>query len=156
MNLESIYQQHVDTVYRVCYSYLKSQADAEDAAQDTFVKLMKSAKATIISSSETHLKAWLIRTAANTCIDRLRRHRAEPLDNYEQLPGNDDASNEVLQAVLDLPDKYKSVVYLFYYEGYASEEIARALRKPSSTVRNHLHEARKLLKERLGDLYEAQ
>jgi RNA polymerase sigma-70 factor (ECF subfamily) len=52
---------------------------------------------------------------------------------------------------MDLPHKYKSVVYLYYYEGYSSVEIAEILHKPQSTIRNHLHEARAILKERLGD-----
>ena len=60
--------------------------------------------------------------------------------------------DETMEAIQNLPDKYKTVVYLFYYEGYNSEEIATMLKKPSSTVRNHLREARGILKERLGEI----
>lgn len=60
--------------------------------------------------------------------------------------------DETMELVLTLSDKYKTVVYLYYYEGYNTEEIARILKKPSSTVRNHLIEARQLLKERLGEI----
>lgn len=63
----------------------------------------------------------------------------------------------MIEAVLALPDKYKTVVVLYYYEGYTSAEIAEILQKPPSTVRNYLHEARTILKKRLGDdFYEEQ
>ena len=60
--------------------------------------------------------------------------------------------DETMEAIRNLPDKYKTVVYLFYYEGYKSEEIAKILKKPSSTIRNHLREARSILRERLGEI----
>ena len=62
---------------------------------------------------------------------------------------SDNQRNEILQAVLSLPDKYKSVVWLHYYEGYKTNEIAKILKKPPSTVRNLLADARKLLKNML-------
>ena len=60
----------------------------------------------------------------------------------------------MLQAITGLPNKYKTVIYLYYYEGYDSAQIAKLLQKPNSTVRNYLREARLLLKERLGEEYE--
>ena len=60
-------------------------------------------------------------------------------------------ADETLEAVMNLPDKYKTVVYLYYYEGYSSVEISRILSKPQSTIRNHLHEARNLLRTKLGN-----
>lgn len=58
--------------------------------------------------------------------------------------------NAVLEAVLSLPERCKTVVYLYYYEGYRTEEIARMLRRPGSTVRSQLSEGRRFLRERLG------
>ena len=60
-------------------------------------------------------------------------------------------TDDAFGAVMELPDKYKTVIYLYYYEGYDSAEIAGILKKPKSTIRNHLREARNLLKERLGE-----
>lgn len=74
------------------------------------------------------------------------------MDGMEDVSGEEMKIDETMEAIQNLPDKYKTVVYLFYYEGYNSEEIATILKKPSSTVRNHLREARGILKERLGEI----
>ena len=149
--IADIYMRHSKTVYRVCFAYLKNPADTEDAVQDTFFQLIR--KAPAFESAE-HEKAWLIRTASNICKNVLSHwwRRREDIDDHHDLHSSEDVeTDEVFQAVMDLPDKYKSVVYLYYYEGYSSVEIAEILHKPQSTVRNHLHEARAILKERLGD-----
>jgi RNA polymerase sigma-70 factor (ECF subfamily) len=57
---------------------------------------------------------------------------------------------------MGLPDKYKTALYLYYYEGYNSADIAKMLKKPASTIRNYLMEARKIMKERLGDDFDAE
>ena len=148
--IAEIYQRHRNTVYRVCFAYMKNTADTEDAVQDTFVRLIK---AGVAFESEEHEKAWLIRTASNICKNVLRswRRKGESLEDYENLRGNETVENgDVLGAVMGLPDKYKTVVYLYYYEGYDSVEISNALGKPQSTIRNHLHEARGVLRSKLG------
>ena len=153
--IEEIYERHRMTVYRVCFAYMKNPVDTEDAVQETFFRLIS--KGPRFESSE-HEKAWLIRTATNICKDELKHwwRKHEDIDDHEELQ-NEDAmiSNDALKAVMELPDKYKTVIYLYYYEGYDSVEIADILKKPKSTIRNHLREARNLLKERLGDtIYE--
>ena len=78
--------------------------------------------------------------------------KSEDIDEHTELQTEDKAEgDDILGAVMALPDKYKTVIYLYYYEGYNSAEIADILRKPKSTVRNYLHEARVILKERLGE-----
>lgn len=67
-----IYNRHVDTVYRVCFSFMKNAADTEDMVQETFLKLISCKKK---FTSKEHEKAWLIVTASNTCKDELRRFR---------------------------------------------------------------------------------
>jgi RNA polymerase sigma-70 factor (ECF subfamily) len=146
-----IYARWFKTVYRVCFAYMKNPHDCEDAAADTFVKLMKRASA--FESCE-HEKAWLIRAAVNVCKDNLKswwRKRADLSEAYEIADSFE--IDETLSVVLDLPEKYKTVILLYYYEGYSGDEIAEILKKPPSTVRNHLHEARKVLKEILGEDY---
>lgn len=151
-----MYEQHVDMVYRLCYSYLKTQNDAEDATQSIFMKLITHTKP---FGSEGHEKAWLITTTKNHCKDVLKsayRKRTDldiPEDiASEDTPPTEDA--EVKQALMNLPDRYKDSVYLYYYEGYKTDEIASLINKPASTVRNYLSEARALLREQLGDNYE--
>ncbi|MBR5115094.1 MAG: RNA polymerase sigma factor [Oscillospiraceae bacterium] len=149
--IAEIYSRHVKTVYRVCFAYMKDPADAEDAVQETFFKLIRSGPA---FDGEEHEKAWLIRTASNVCKNVLRHwwRRRESIEDCPTLPGSDEPEiDDVFQAVMALPDKYKAVVYLHYYEGFSGAEIAGILKKPQSTIRNHLHEARAILKERLGD-----
>ncbi len=148
--ITEIYSRHVKTIYRVCFAYMKNAADTEDAVSDTFVKMIRSG---VDFESEAHEKAWLIRTASNVCKDILKHwwRRRENLEDYEHLQGTGPVeADETLQAVMGLPEKYKTVVYLYYYEGYTSVEIAKILLKPQSTIRNYLHEARKVLRERLG------
>ena len=117
-------------MYRLCYSFLGSAADAEDATQSVFMKLIDRPRR---FNDPEHEKAWLIVCAQNHCRDERRAQRDETLD-----------------AVLALPEKYKTCVYLFYYEGYRTAEIAALTGVPASTVRSHLSEARALLKTMLG------
>ena len=148
--IEEIYERNKKTVYRVCFAYMKNKADTEDAVQDTFFQLIKTGTA---FESEEHEKAWLIRTATNICKNVLRNwwRKRENLDDYENLRGNENIENDdVFSVVMGLPDKYKTVVYLYYYEGYNSVDISKILDKPQSTIRNHLHEARSVLREKLG------
>ena len=152
--LAELYERHKSTVWRVCFAYLKSASDTEDAVQETIIRLIRSGPA---FESEEHEKAWLIRTASNVCKNMLG-HWWRKRESFDQLPDLPDAekadASDVLEAVTALPDRYKTVVYLYYYEGYTCAEIAEMLKKPQSTVRNHLREARIILKERLGDFDE--
>ena len=149
--IAEIYIRHSKTVYHVCFTYMKNAADTEDAVQDTFYQLIKSGPAL---DNEEHEKAWLIRTASNICKNVLRHwwRRRESIEDYHDLQSHEEIeTDDVFQAVMALPDKYKAVVYLYYYEGYTSVEIAGILKKPQSTVRNYWHDARAILKERFGD-----
>lgn len=153
--IAAIYERHSQTVYRVCFAYMKNPMDTEDAVQETFYRLISKNP---ILESEEHEKAWLIRTATNICKDELKHwwRRHENIDDHHELQSEEAIhTDDVFQAVMELPDKYKTVIYLYYYEGYNSAEIAKILRKPKATIRYHLHEARNLLKERLGEyIYE--
>jgi len=146
-SIEEIYERHVNMIYQISFSYMKNKADTEDIVEDLFVNLMKTK---IIFKDVEHEKAWILRTAINSCKNSLKHWRRKNLniDDYENLPDkNLFKVNETLNAVMELPDKYKEVIYLHYYEGYTSDEIAKMLKKNQSTIRNHLQEARKILKE---------
>lgn len=147
------YKRHFEAVYRICYIFMQNATDAEDCTEDVFVKAMSAE-----FNDEKHERAWLTVTAKNLCRDRLKhwwRKKTEPIDDYaETLSGGEDHYDETLEAVMSLPVKYKDVVYLYYYEGYPTEDIAKLLKKPASTIRNYLSEARKKLKEALGGDFE--
>ena len=144
-SIEAAYEKHVNMLYRVCFSYMKNESEAEDVVADVFVKLLRHGRR---FQSAEHEKAWLLRTAINLCKDRLKHwwRRREDIDEHQGIKSTDIVEDETLKAVMELPKRYKAVIYLYYYEGYSSAEIAEILKKPQSTILNHLSEARKLLK----------
>ena len=149
-DIGEIYARQVDCVYRVCLSYAKTKADTEDCVSDTFMKLIKAQPE---FESIEHEKAWLIRVAANTCKDFLKK--SAPLD-YEELEPTlaapDNSQNrEVMEAVRSLPPDYRDVVYLYFYEGYTHDEIADITKQSKSTVRRHLEKAKELLRDYLEE-----
>lgn len=151
-NFSEFYKRHFQSVYRICYIFMQNSADAEDCTEDTFVKAITSKQ---VFNDEHHERAWLTVTAKNICRDKLKNwwnKKTEPLEAYEEtLPAKETPSDSVLEAVMALPDKYKDIVFLYYYEGYQTDEIARMLRRPHSTVRNQLRDARGKLKNILED-----
>ena len=144
------YDRHVDTVYRICFSFMKNTADTEDMVQETFLRLLMHGKK---FQSVNHEKAWLIVTASNLCKDALKKwwRRNESIDDCEKdLQTPPLQINETLEAILELPEDFKTVVYMYYYEGYSTKEIASFLRCPAATVRSRLSRARQQLKSKLG------
>ncbi len=154
--IADIYERHKDMIYRICFAYMKNVMDTEDVTQNTFYNLIKSGA---VFENTEHEKAWLIRTATNLCKNALRYwwRKRENLEDYEHLHGlNPFEIDDTFNVVMKLPDKYKTVVYLYYYEGYDSVEISKILQKPQSTIRYYLSEARKVLRKKLGGDFNAE
>ena len=148
--ISEIYCRQVDTVYRVCYSFMKNKSDAEDMTQEAFVRLLSTQ---MQFDNLRHEKAWLIVTASNLCKDSLKKwwRKTENIDDYTSLAGNDRmGQSEVMEALMSLNKDYKTAVYMYYYEGYTTAEIAEHLNCPEATVRSRLSRARKQLKTLLG------
>lgn len=149
--LEEVYGRNVDAVYRVCFSFLRNTADTEDMVQETFIKFMRNG---VSYDDPRHERAWLIVAASNACKSLLRRKWRKDTDIYDcDLPAREDMTPEriaVIDAVARLPQDYKTAIYMYYYEGYRTPEIARALHIPEATVRKRLSRARGLLKTELG------
>lgn len=148
--ITEIYNRQVDTVYRICFSFMKNKQDTEDMVQETFLRLLGSGVGFV---SEEHEKAWLIVTASNLCKDTLKKwwRRTEDIDDPAlglQQPAFE--IDEVLAAILKLPADQKCAVYMYYYEGYSTSDIASYLNCPQATVRSRLSRARKTLKRKLG------
>ena len=143
-----MYNQHVDMIYRICFMYLKNQSDTEDAVSTTFSKLMTTNKK---FEGIEHEKAWLIVTASNVCKNMIRHWWRNRTELFEaDLQGETLENSELLNQVLALPNRYKTTIYLYYYEGYSSVEIAQMLNKNESTIRTYLKKGRELLKASLG------
>ena len=148
--ITEIYNRQLNTVYRICFSFMKNTADTEDMVQETFLRLLSSG---VVFVSEEHEKAWLIVTASNLCRDTLKKwwRKTEDIDDpalgLQQPPFEIDG---VLDAIMKLPADQKCAVYMYYYEGYSTAEIAGYLQCPQATVRSRLSRARKTLKRKLG------
>lgn len=149
---EEFYSRNYKLVYRICYIYMKNSFEAEDCTEDTFVKVLTG---DFHFQDESHEKAWLTVTAMNLCKDKLKhwwRKNTVPLEQYEELGVETSfQTDETLEVIKQLPAKYKDVIYLYYYMGYPTEQIAQLLKKPASTVRNHLRDARRMLKDILSN-----
>lgn len=150
-DLSRVMEAYADMVRRICFLHLKNKYDTEDVFQNVYLKYLLYDKP---FESREHEKAWFARVAINACTDHLRytaRRKWVPLDMIEEeREVLDDMSSEVLEAVLSLPEKYRNVIYLHYYEDYPAVEIARILGKKENTVYSWLSRARELLRERLG------
>lgn len=144
---------YADTVKKLCMVHLKNEADTEDIFQTVFLKYFQS---NIIFENDDHEKAWIIRVTINACKDLLKsffRSKTVSVENYlnQQLEIDTTLENRmILEIVLSLPDKYKNVVYLHYYEGYTAVEISRILNKNVNTIYTLLSRSKKILKEKLG------
>ncbi len=144
-------RRYGDMVRRLCMIHLKHEADTQDIFQTVFLKYLLYQGE---FESEEHEKAWMIRVTLNACKDLLRsffRSRTVPLEeltNYAHQLTDD--NREVLNAVLALPQKYRDVIYLHYYEGYTAPEIGRILGRKVNTVYTDLTRARERLRAMLG------
>ena len=148
-------EKYGDMILRLCYTYHKNMPDAEDSAQDVFVKILEKLPE---FGDEGHERAWMIRVTINTCKSRLRSfrlRRASSLDGVD-IPVMDKYGDDrgVLSAVMALPERFRTVIHLYYYEEYSTPEIARLTGRPETTVRSDLHRARKRLKAVLGGGYD--
>ncbi|MDE6918114.1 MAG: sigma-70 family RNA polymerase sigma factor [Lachnospiraceae bacterium] len=142
---------YADMVRRICFVHLKNRHDTEDVFQNIFLKYLLYEGS---FESGEHEKAWFVRVTVNACTDWLRalsRRRWVSLDALaEESAVLDNPSREILEAVLKLPEKYRDVIYLFYYEEYSAVEIAKILGRKENTIYTWLSRAKDILREKLG------
>ena len=146
-----LYDRQIQRVYKLALLLLGSVADAEDIAQTVFLKVWEKAPK---FRDENHEIAWFLTTTRNQCRDLqksfYRKHRTAIEDAPEQsvsLTSNVD--NEIWQALQSLPEKYRIVLYLYYYEGYPVKELSVLLGRRASTLQTQLATGRRLLKEKI-------
>ena len=148
--LEELVNRHAPAVYRLAYARTGSREDAEDIMQEVFLRLLRRAPAL---EGDEHQRAWLLHVTVNctnSLFARAYRRRELPLEEGAAR-AEEPAHNDVLDAVLALPEKYRAAVCLHYCEGYTTAETARILGKKEATVRTWLFRARGLLWEALGE-----
>ena len=145
--IADIYRRNVKTVFRVCALFFRGSVhDAEDAVQTTFLRLMKD---TTRFDAPEHEKAWLIVTAGNVCKNMLTsgwKRNVELDETALQQSAVRLDIDETLRSVMALPGKYKTAIYMHYYEGYSAKEIASYMGKTEPTIRRYIHDGRGLLK----------
>ena len=149
-DLEQTINKYSDTLYKICFLILKDENDIKDVLQETFIKYMTKAPD---FKSEEHKKAWLIKVSQNKCREFLRfhkRHAAVPLDEVEEsisvTNGMDAYTTETMSLIWNLNYKLKSVVILYYIEGYSVREVSQMLGISESAVKKRLERARKELR----------
>ena len=156
-NLERVIETYSNMLYKICFMILKDEQDTKDVLQETFLAYMTKAPR---FHSEEHKKAWLIKVSQNKCREFLRFHKKHagiPLEEVEEsmriTGGLDVEDREKLRLIWNLNPKLKSVVILYYVEGYSIKETAKMLNISEVATKKRLQRARSILSD-LGRDYE--
>ena len=145
---EMAYDKYSKMLYRLALSILLSCEDAEDAVQSVFYKyLCKEPE----FGTEDYERAWFVRVTINQCKDSMRRRKVRATLSLDQIVdlGVYNQQSEVLSTLFSLPEKYKTVLILYYMEGFKVEEIAEMAKLTKSAVKMRLSRGRELLKDKL-------
>lgn len=140
---------YADMIQKICVLHMKQRADAEDIFQNVFLKYAQSGD----FRDQEHEKAWILRVTINACHDRFRGwfHKqvelSDTIDTYAAQPSK---LSYLLDILKQLPERYRTVLYLHYYEGYKITEIAEILHKKENTIHTWLRRAKEMMKDTLG------
>jgi len=174
ITVESIQNENVDDVIdemkkrygqeilQLVYSYVNNKAVAEDLTQEIFIKCYK---AYPTFNKKSKLRTWIWRIAINHCKDYLKSwynknvivaeeksiEASSNRETVEQTLIQKDEDHRLVSAVMNLPIKYREVIYLYYYEELLIKEIAILIEKKESTVKTRLKRAKELLKDSLEE-----
>lgn len=159
-NIDIVIRKYSDMVYRLAAANVNSKSSADDIYQDVFLRYIKAVRKGTNFESEEHRKAWLIRVTLNCCKSLNTSSwfkRISSINENYQFESTDcfnDEKTDIQNALMSLPQKYRSIIHLFYYEQLSAEEISTILKIKPSTVRTQLVRARNMLKETLkGDYF---
>lgn len=148
-NMNYVVNTYGDMLYRLAYQYTRNASESEDIAQDVFVAMLKK----MPFKSEEHLKAWLIRVAINKSKNYLKsaRKKVLSLDENIDVAGPPLKEDDGLEELNLLPEFDRSVIYLYYYEGYSVREIAKMTGKSANSINIRLSRSREKLKTLLEE-----
>ena len=148
-------KKYFNTVYRLALSRTRDKSYADDVTQEVFVRFLKTNKN---FESEEHIKAWLIKITINCSKDIFLntwfKKTTSLSEVKEEITFDDDDKTDIYYAVMSLPQKYRTVIHLFYYEDYSISDISKSLNIKESTVKSQLHRAREILKTKLEGGFE--
>jgi RNA polymerase sigma factor, sigma-70 family len=149
-DVESVIEQYTDTIFKIAYSYTKSREVAEDVMQNVFINYMTS---DYTFNDNEHQKAWFIRVTINECKKYFRSLKYQwEKPSIEVFEPNE--KHDMYYAVMGLPQKYKIVIHLYYYEQFSIKEISGILQKKENTIMSLLHRARQRLRKIMEEDYE--
>ena len=151
-SVQELAASYQGSLFAAAFNVCKNAQDAEDVVQDTFVQYYTTKKE---FESEQHIRAWLMRVAVNKAknVNRTfwRRNKIYIEDYMETLDFETPAAETLFETVMQLPEKYRIVIHLYYYEEYAVREIAQILKLSESNVKIRLSRGRAMLKETLKE-----
>lgn len=145
--------EYGDSMLRMAYSYLHNYSDSEEIIQDAIIKILSSSAS---FENKAHEKSYLLTIVANLSKNRIKYNKLREVDELseELVAGEENELSFVWDAVKGLPEKYREVIHLFYYEGYSTAEIADIIGANENTVRSNLSRARLQLKNILKEEYD--
>ncbi|MCR5703760.1 MAG: sigma-70 family RNA polymerase sigma factor [Eubacterium sp.] len=153
-NYTEIVERYSNNLYKIAISYCKNRYDAEDILQTVFVKLLQADEG---FESDEHLKRWLIRVTVNCCKDfcssfwKRRTMGMDEARNEGEWNFPTSEQSTLYEQVMRLPQKYRLVIHLYYYEEYTVKEIAEILGIKETTVQTQLMRGRKKLESELKE-----
>lgn len=155
LETQALAEQYRDRLFAAAFQVCGNAADAEDAAQEALLRYHLSDKE---FENQEHIRAWLLRVAVNWAKNISRsfwRRNTLPLEEYmETLTFDCQESREIFREVMALPEKYRLVIHLYYYEDYSVEEIGRILGIRESNVKVRLSRGRQMLKATLQEVWD--
>lgn len=153
--VQELIESYQNNLFVAAFQICKSREDAEDIVQETFIQYHTTKKE---YESEEHIRAWLLRVAINKAKNistTFWRRNKQSLEDYiETLTFETKSDGDLFETVMGLPQKYRIVIHLFYYEEYSVQEIAKVLKLSESNVKVRLMRGRKLLKDALKEEWE--
>lgn len=155
LSTEDIIREYQNRLFVAAFSICKNATDAEDVVQDTIIKYHHCKND---FKNEEHIRAWLLRVcinkSKNIVLSFWNRNKI-PLEEYiNNLSFEEKRDKRLFETVMGLPEKYRIVIHLYYYEGYSVKEIAKILHRSIGTIKSQLSRGRKILKDELKEEWE--
>jgi RNA polymerase sigma-70 factor, ECF subfamily len=143
--IERIVEEYTDMILRLAMHHVRNRSEAEDITQKVFLKVLKVYPS---FQSQEHEKAWILRVTINLCKDYFKSSWFRKITSMEEhySTGFQEYKGELLSVVQKLPQKYRNVIYLYYYEEMSITEVSRILGVKEGTIMSWLHRARAKLK----------
>ncbi len=152
ISIDKVIEKYANMVYRIALTRCGTVENAEDVFQDVFIKY--SQKERMFQNSE-HEKAWFIRVTLNLTKNQKQSLWNKKIANLdENIVFENKEEQEVFSIVCELPQNYRTVVYLLYYEGYKVKEISKLMKTSEGTIKTWLFRAREILKEKIEGGFE--